>query len=114
MSCTSKCRIFIVRREASRTTAKASGARSFRASPFFRRSRNSSVLAPQGVVAQRLQRGFQGSGLAHRRFIAFDDAVIAAAEKPRQEIEHLGILERNFNADSYLGSWPFAGPVFYG
>jgi hypothetical protein len=64
----------------------------------------------QGCVAQHLHGGFQRSSLAHRRFIATNDAFIATAEEPRQEIEHLEILERNFNADSYLEPPSACGP----
>ena len=102
MSCTSKWRILSVRRAASRTTAKASGARSLSASPAARRLRNSSVLALEGLVAQCLQRGLECGRLAHRRLIATDDAIVATAEEPRQKIEHLRILARNCNAGQPL------------
>ena len=94
MSCTSKCRILSVRRAASRTTAKASGAMSFSVSPSASRLRNSSVLPLQGFVAQRLQGIFERRRLAHRRLIATDDAIVATAEESRQKIEHLRILAR--------------------
>ena len=45
-------------------------------------------LGAQRLVAQGLQCGFEGGRLAHRRFIAADDAIVAAAEEPRQKIEH--------------------------
>src|SRR5438094_9797512 len=45
MSCTSKCRIFRTRFPVSRTTAKASGSKSSRDSPFSNRCLNSAVLA---------------------------------------------------------------------
>src|SRR6185503_1689166 len=45
ISCTSKCRMFSVRRPASRTTAKASGSTSSSDSPSATRWRNSAVLA---------------------------------------------------------------------
>ncbi len=51
-------------------------------------------LGPQGLIAQCLQRIFEAGRLAHRRFIATNDAVVATAEEPRQEIEHLRILAR--------------------
>ena len=46
-------------------------------------------LGAQSFVAQCLQRGLECGRLAHRRFIAFDDAVVATAKEPRQKIEHL-------------------------
>ncbi len=45
-------------------------------------------LGAQGLIAQRLQRRLECGRLAHRRFIAFDDAVVATAKEPRQKIEH--------------------------
>jgi hypothetical protein len=45
-------------------------------------------LGSQGFIAQRLQRRLERGRLAHRRFIAFDDAIVAAAKEPRQKIEH--------------------------
>ena len=60
-------------------------------------------LGAEGFVAQRLQGGLERRRLAHRRLIASDDAVVATAEEPRQKIEHLEILARNFKADSHLG-----------
>ena len=59
-------------------------------------------LGREGLVAQCLQRGLESSRLAHRRFIAFDDAIVATAKEPRQKIEHLRILARNFKLDSHL------------
>ncbi len=45
-------------------------------------------LGAEGFVAQRLQRRLECGRLAHRRFIAFDDAVVATAKESRQKIEH--------------------------
>jgi hypothetical protein len=59
-------------------------------------------LGAQGIIAQRLEGGLERSRLAHRGLVAFDDAVIAAAEEPRQKIEHERSLRENFKADKYL------------
>ena len=72
-------------------------------------------LGAQGLVAQGLQRGLERGGLAHRRFIATDDAIVAAAKEPRQKIEHL-----ENPCEKLQGGQPLrtvrraAGPVFYG
>ncbi len=59
-------------------------------------------LGRERLVAQSLQFGLEGQRLAHRHFIAFDDAIVATAKEPRQKIEHLRILARNFKPDSHL------------
>ena len=54
-------------------------------------------LGAQRLVAHCLQRVFERGRLAHRRLVATDDAIVATAEEPRQEIEHLRILARKLN-----------------
>ena len=86
ISCTSKWRIFSVRRAASRTTAKASASSWSSFAPCFRRARNSAVLAAQRLVGQPLQRRLEGAGLAHQTAVAFDEPIVAAAEYAGQRL----------------------------
>ena len=63
MSCTSKWRIFSVRRAASRTTAKASGARSIERLAVGEALAEFVGLGAQRLVAQGLERGLEGVAL---------------------------------------------------
>src|SRR3569623_3140022 len=56
ISCTSKCRIFMVRDAASRTAAKASGRISWSVSPFASRSRKRAVCPLSSSVESPLKR----------------------------------------------------------
>src|SRR5262249_46306967 len=65
-------------------------------------------LGAQRFVAEGLQGFLEARRPAHRPLVTTDDAIVAAAEEPRQEIEHLSILARYFrpencNAVSDLG-----------
>jgi hypothetical protein len=77
-------------------------------------------LGGEGRVAEGFQGGLEAGGLAHRRLITADDAIVATAEKSRQEIEHLKnpcqkIATRKLQCSQRLRSTRReAGPVFYG
>lgn len=72
-------------------------------------------LGAQSFVAQCLQRCLERSRLAHRRLVAFDDAVIATAKESRQKIEHLENPCEKLQAGQPLTLVRrAAGPVFYG
>ena len=86
ISCTSKWRIFSVRSDASRTTAKASGQQLIQARPGLHPGPELLGLGAQLLVRQRLDLGFELVGGAHVAAIAADDPLIAAAENTRKEL----------------------------
>ena len=79
-NCTSKWRWPSVRLPASRTTAKASGSRSSSVAPSASRSRNSTVLAAQRLVRQRLHRRLQRVDLRHPALVGLEGAIVGGAE----------------------------------
>ena len=100
-SWTSKCRIPRVRRAASRTTAKASGASLSKASPAASRARNSAVLAP---IA------------SSDRACSADSKPIAASASRKEALTRrsLRLPKRRVSRLSTRGEPQEKGAIFYG